>query len=291
MRVRSVSAAGGAIAALAALVLSGGMATAAAPKAVDPQLVTTPVGVEVVNGIADADNPLDAKGLTKSVGYKSTPARFPGAESVIGVDTRKQILDTTKNPYRAVVKLGGGSLSGCTGWMVSADTLVTAGHCVWNGFSYTADFNAWPAKNGNIAPFGSCQASQIWTDKKWLETQDWEYDWAVVKLNCRVGEQTGWFGYKVATDAALLKTYVSVTGYPGDMPESTMWTDNKKVASVTKTKVWYPADTIGGQSGAPVYTSAGQAIAIHAYGADENGNSGTRIKPQLFNTITHLKDR
>ncbi|WP_394939896.1 trypsin-like serine peptidase [Psychromicrobium sp. YIM B11713] len=290
MRIRSVSAASGVVATLLALVLSSGTATAAA-KAVDPALVTTPVGVEVVNGIADADNPLDAKGLTKSVGYKSTPARFPGAESVIGVDTRKQILNTTQNPYRAVVKLGGGSLSGCTGWMISADTLMTAGHCVWNGFEYTADFNAWPAKNGNVAPFGSCQASQIWTDKKWLETQDWEYDWALVKLNCRVGEQTGWFGYKVANDAALLKSYVSVTGYPGDMPESTMWTDNKKVANVTPTKVWYPNDTIGGQSGAPVYTSAGQAIAIHAYGDDGTGNSGTRIKAQLFNVMSHLKDR
>ncbi|WP_394939898.1 trypsin-like serine peptidase [Psychromicrobium sp. YIM B11713] len=284
-----MSAAGGVLIALAALVFSSGAATAAAPEAVDSS-VTTPVGVKIVNGVADTANPLSSAGLTDSVGFTSTPASFPGAESVIGADTRKQITDTLKTPYRGLVELSGGSLSGCTGWMISADTLVTAGHCVWDGSSYTADFTASPARNDTKRPFGTCQAAQVWTDQQWLSNYDQNFDWAVVKLNCTVGTQTGWFGYKTDSDGNLANLGVTVSGYPGDKPWGQVWSDSNKVAQVTATKVWYPNDTFGGESGSPVYNSAAQAIAIHAYGNDGSGNSGTRIKPQLFNTLTHLKN-
>lgn len=289
MQKRSIHAAGGVLLALTALVLSS-TAAIAAPKAVDPNTVTTPVGVKIVNGSADTANPLSSAGLTSSVGSTSTPASFPGAESVIGTDTRKQVTDTLKTPYRALVELSGGSLSGCTGWMISADTLVTAGHCVWNGTNYTADFTASPARNDTKKPFGSCLASQIWTDKKWIDSEDENFDWAVVKLNCTVGTKTGWFGYKVDSDANLKGLGVTVSGYPGDKTWGQMWSDSNKVSSVNTTKVWYPVDTFGGESGSPVYTTAGQAIAIHAYGDQGKGNSGTRIKPELYNTLTHLKD-
>lgn len=293
---RLISSSAAAILAIGTMLFGGGLAQAA-PEAADAASTTTPVGVSIVSGKADTANRLDPAGLTSSVGYSSTPANFgaAGAESIIGVDSRKQITDTEAAPYSALVKLGGGSLSGCTGWMVSADTLVTAGHCVYNGRAYTADFNAWPARNGDSMPFGACQAKQIWTDQKWLSNQDENYDWAVVKLNCTVGKQTGWFGYKNDSNSNLIGSTVTVSGYPGDKPQSTMWSDSNKVTRVNTTKAWYPVDTVGGQSGSPVYTQDRQAIAIHAYGTSVSGasaaNSGTRIKAELFNTITRLKDR
>lgn len=297
MHIRLISSSAAALLAFSAILFGGGLAQAA-PEIPDPASNTiTPVGVNVVNGVATT--PLDPRGLTSSVGYSSVPANFgperPIARSVIGEDTRRQIINTEQAPYTAVVKLGGGTLSGCTGWMVSADTLVTAGHCIHNGVFYTSDFNAWPARNGDSKPFGACQARQIWTDQRWLSSRDPNYDWAVVKLNCTVGQQTGWFGYKDDANSNLVGAKVTVSGYPGDKPQSTMWTDSNTVSRVNATKVWYPVDTIGGQSGAPVYTADRQAIAIHAYGTGDSGpsaaNSGTRIKAELFNTITRLKDR
>lgn len=298
MHIRFISSSAVALLAFGTLLVGGGLAQAA-PAVPGPtnSNTTTPVGVNVVNGIVTT--PLDPRGLTSPVGYSSVPANFgperPITRSVIGADTRKQITNTEDAPYRAVVKLGGGTLSGCTGWMVSADTLVTAGHCVYNGAFYTSDFNAWPARNGDSMPFGACQAKQIWTDQRWITGRDENYDWAVVKLNCTVGQQTGWFGYKDDANSNLVNTKVTVTGYPGDKPQSTMWSDSNQVSRVNTTKVWYPVDTIGGQSGAPVYTAERQAVAIHAYGTGETGasaaNSGTRIKAELFNTITRLKDR
>lgn len=254
------------------------------------------VGYSIVDGLPDTKNPLDSSTITNDVGFSSVNAGFDGEESVIGVDERKRVEDTTAAPYSAVVKLGGGRLSGCTGWMISADTLVTAGHCVWEDNQFTTDFSAWPAKDGSKTPFGECNASEVWMDRRFRKTGEAGTDWAVVKLNCDVGKETGTFGYKVESDANILDSNVTVTGYPGDKPSGTMWTHGKETTKVTDREIWYRADTIGGQSGAPVYNGASQAVAIHTNGnidtADtSDGNRGPRIHQNLFNTLTNVKNR
>ncbi|MCW1249850.1 serine protease [Acaricomes phytoseiuli] len=304
MLFRHLSAQAASILAIAALAIGGlgpaSAATAAGTAQTNKQAAydgttITPVGYSVVNGQPDLSTPLDASGLTAPVGYTSVAANFMTAESIIGPDNRRQIKNTRGVPYRAVAELSGNSLSGCTGWLISADTMVTAGHCVFSAASvrWTTNFEVRPGRNGDQTPYGSCRPNQVWTDQRWVSERNWVYDWAVLKLDCSVGQQTGWFGFRTASDAKLKGLPVTVTGYPGDKPLGTMWSDSNKVASVTPAKVFYPVDTMGGQSGSPVYDSNRQAVAIHNYGTSASypQNSGTRLSPQLFSTLARLKDR
>ena len=41
---------------------------------------------------------------------------------------------------------------------------------------------------------------------------------------------------------------MNVAGYPGDKPMGTLWYNNRNVGSVNADKVFYAADTAGGQS-------------------------------------------
>ncbi|MCI3987299.1 trypsin-like serine protease, partial [Bacillus vallismortis] len=55
--------------------------------------------------------------------------------SISGTDERTRISSTTSFPYRATVQLSiqypNTSITyGCTGFLVNANTVVTAGHCV-----------------------------------------------------------------------------------------------------------------------------------------------------------------
>ena len=56
--------------------------------------------------------------------------------SVIGRDNRIRVTNTTLYPYRAIVHLviqfNGQEVYGCTGALISKDTVFTAGHCVYN---------------------------------------------------------------------------------------------------------------------------------------------------------------
>ena len=83
----------------------------------------------------------------------------------------------------------------------------------------------------------------------------------------------------------------NVAGYPGDKPSGTLWYDQREVGSVKPEKVFYAADTAGGQSGACVYMIRdGEriGIAVHAYGG-ATANSGTRISSEVFANLTAWK--
>ena len=98
----------------------------------------TPIGFKIVNG-KSTGNPITIKteDLVKSPGYthtESSPGTYTTPEAVIETDDREQITDTTKTPYRWLGRVGftmeDGRKNHCTGFLVSSDTVVTAGHCV-----------------------------------------------------------------------------------------------------------------------------------------------------------------
>ena len=64
-------------------------------------------------------------------GHESDSAES-APSSVITGDGRMQLTDTTSYPNSAIVYITKDGKTHCTGWMISADTLVTAGHCVYS---------------------------------------------------------------------------------------------------------------------------------------------------------------
>lgn len=214
-------------------------------------------------------------------------------ESVLGADRRFRIYPQESGyPYRAVGLLTfsqGGAGYTCTGWLISADTVATAGHCVHSGGTggvWSNNMVFYPGRNAASAPFGSCTAKRLNSVAGWTKNGDENYDYGGVKLNCTVGNTTGWLG-RWWTTGSQANLPIAIVGYPGDKPSATQWGGAGRVEASEARKTRYFVDTAGGQSGAPVIQADGTGpggcegncgIAIHAYGADGLGrNSATRI--------------
>lgn len=233
--------------------------------------------------------------------------RSEAQEVIIGTDDRVRINPTTAFPWRAICALKITAADGTrwigTGWFVSARTLITAGHVV-----YMHDHGGWarsieviPAMNNGVRPFGSCVATTLRSVNGWTNSKNSDYDYGAIVLpaNCRLGERTGWFGLAVKNDAFLLSATLNLSGYPGDkgtpfpaQKGNEQWFMSRRAKSLTGRKIVYDIDTIGGQSGAPVwYLTAGQryAVGIHTNG-HSSGNSATRIVTPVFNNLVAWKN-
>ena len=222
-----------------------------------------------------------------------------GLESIIGPDTRTRTNPTTSYPARAVVLVTynqNGSSYRCSGNLINANTVLTAGHCVHagNGLSsgWSSNVVVYPGRNGSSSPYGSCTAKRLYSVTGWTNGADERYDYGAIKLNCQIGNTVGWFGYYWQA-ATLNGVSAVISGYPGDKP-LTQWRSTGSVAATQTLQVFYKNDTLGGMSGSGVYwnkPSCGQCIhSVHAYGLHgaaphSNNNHATRITKAVFDNL------
>ena len=215
--------------------------------------------------------------------------------SIIGPDSRTRVNPTTVYPARAIglVTFSGGS---CTGWFISKDTVVTAGHCVHSGAggNWRTNVKVFPGRNGSASPYGSCTAKRLHSVSGWTNSSDETYDYGAIRLNCTIGNTVGWFGFFWQA-ASLNGLPATIAGYPDDKSVQ-QWKAVGTIAATQTRQVFYKNDTRPGQSGAPVYynkSGCGQcSMAIHAYGVHPpdpaphgNNNHGTRITQAVFNNL------
>jgi len=231
-----------------------------------------------------------------------SPDRLLSPNSVIGPDNRFQVTATTSYPFSATVLILRNGALHCTGWMISKDTMLTAGHCVHtggSGGSWYSGLTFRPGSNGGTAPFGTLTSRGTWALNGWLNSGSSDYDAAIIKLSSPVGSSTGWFGMWWQT-ASLDSTFTRVSGYPGDKP-STQWMSYDSVRASQTYRIFYDNDTIGGESGSPVWLYRGStapycangpcAMAIHTNGIgslSSTHNSGTRITQAKFSTFMSI---
>lgn len=243
--------------------------------------------------------PLEVDAAGNLIDFTTRP--LARTESVIDADERRQVTDTTAFPYRAIVSLvayfPGGSGT-CTGFFIDADTLATAGHCVYNESfgGWSTGIIAYPGRNGSSAPYGYAYATHIYATSGWYVAGDHRYDYGAIKLDTPLGTTVGWLGYGVKLDERLARVNVRIFGYPGDKPEGTMWGTRRKIKGVEAEKLYYKIDTAGGQSGSPIYGRLSNAcptcaFGIHAYGTGiepyASSNSGTRVSSTVFANLVY----
>jgi glutamyl endopeptidase len=249
-----------------------------------------------------ADGPPPEIPAVPDIGEASFGLRKTIREIVIGTtDERVRINDTTQFPWRCTASLlitaADNTVWSGSAWFISSRTLITAGHCVFVKDSVAArsgwvkSIQVMPGRNGNTLPFGGKMANEFWTVKGWAENGLENYDYGSIILPAAFEPDLGYMGFGVYADQQLLRSVANIEGYPTDKPKGSLWYDSRQISDVKPDKVYYAADTAGGQSGSAVYIiENGQriSIGIHAYGGDI-ANSGTRISSQVFTNMESWK--
>jgi V8-like Glu-specific endopeptidase len=169
---------------------------------------------------------------------------------------------------------------------------MTAGHCI-----YIHNHGGWPkyvdvmaGRDASSKPYGTVRATSFCSVKGWVNDHDWNYDYGCIKLPTDLGKRTGWFGFACYSASTLKNMLVNNSGYPGDKPTGTQWFNANRIVTVTGRKLYYYIDTMGGQSGSPIWRLKNghrYAVGIHAYGGSKN--SATRISKPVFNNMRAWK--
>lgn len=226
------------------------------------------------------------------------PVTPDALEIVHGADDRVRVGVTTAYPFRTICQLeitapNGKSYIG-SGAFIGPRVVLTAGHCVFMHADggWARQIRVIPGRNGTMAPYGSAVGTSFRSVLGWTRDRDGDHDYAVIVLPTRLGATVGWMGLANLSFASLLGLNVNNSGYPGDKPYGTQWWNANNVLAVTGRRLYYRIDTMGGQSGSPVWRfKDGQRhiVGIHTTGGSPF-NAATRICDPVFANLVAWKD-
>ncbi len=213
------------------------------------------------------------------------------ATTVFGADDRRAFRDTAY-PWSTVglVQTNRGSGSGV---MIGPRHLLTVSHVIdWSApAGFAADWVRFtPSFFDGDAPFGEAYGEHIyWYVQEdgdgFISGNEGDFDYAVVVLDRRLGETTGWMGARGYDDDWDSLDAWSHMGYPADLNsgQRPTWQGGFRVngTDAAAQSILHRADVFPGQSGGPVFGFwAGdvgpRAIAVQSWQtSSNNGASGS----------------
>jgi V8-like Glu-specific endopeptidase len=238
---------------------------------------------------------------------KSTTSLVRGqvlALAVLGSDDeRTRIRQTEAAPWRMIcalgIKVGAVTLPG-TGWLAGPCTVVTAGHCVFNpafgGDGWADQITVAAGLDGEEQPFPPLFTTELFTNARWKNDLDPDFDFGAIRLPQRLGDELGWFQAMSMPDEELRDFLINISGYPGERGNgSEQWWAKNRVRALLQRRILYDVDTSPGQSGSPafVFRSIDEAplvVGVHAYDPDGTPsniplNSAPRLTPDIIGLI------
>jgi glutamyl endopeptidase len=268
---------------------------------VDPDHVITADGEYLRpftgTGATSSATTTEAENLEAESGYPAD-GESDGYGIIVGSDDRTRVKNHDQYPWSAVVFLDT-SRGYCSGWMAGKDTVVTAGHCLYNRVQgWVTSARAFPGRDFTRYPFGYCNATRLYVLNGWFWYQESHYDVGFVQLGCNIGRQSGWLGSRTTT-GNVHGAPTRSAGYPWDKTYGTMWRADGHVNGgadpCCNPSLGYTNDTRRGQSGSAIWNGIPSCspctIATHAYSeCAPNSNCGPRITQRQIRNIRDIRN-
>ncbi|KAM3070664.1 hypothetical protein ACMFMF_008116 [Clarireedia jacksonii] len=230
--------------------------------------------------------------------FEAVLSTYGPVESVFEQDDRKRVSAKDYSPggkYRFKLFLIYQGSSGrktliATGWLISADVVVTAGHCVFDwehSLNQVTEIKAYIGYEGRSS-IGSPNVQfrkgiKVATTCEWLKSGESHNDVSFIKLQMPF---KGIKPFKFENTPLTGTINLGVVGYPGHLTGRAILGLNTQSMEVW---IWliFMADTFGGNSGGPVIRSKDNvSIAVHVMGGKVNqasliGPMGNIFEPYI----------
>ncbi|WP_099304207.1 trypsin-like serine peptidase [Bacillus sp. Marseille-P3800] len=228
---------------------------------------------------------------------------------IIGPDNRQQVSNPGSYPHSTIAQLTMqweyGNNTVCSGTLIDSNSVLTAGHCLIDTGSRPGgeqgrllSVQVVPGRNGSTAPHGVAYGVSVHVPAEYANQRSSDYDYGVINLNANLSS-AGSMGLTSLNNTELANTTFTVSGYPGDKAREQgnyfQWFHSGRTTQVNNLTVRYHIDTMGGQSGAPLFFAPNSPFAtryiagVHSAGAsDSNGNGLYNISKRLTNSSNNL---
>jgi len=206
--------------------------------------------------------------INTSIGPAPLVSKNKRLNIIHGPDNRSRV-STTHYPNTLVCLLKikdhlGKKYTG-TGFIISDRCIITAGHCVFFKGNWVSSIEIIPGADGTLKPFGKFISKTFRTVGGWMNHDDPNFDYGAIIL-----EEGQNFNFQDYIKYGLIsqRNDVHLLGYPSDKV-GTQWLSNGNIVNETNLKLFYDADTVGGNSGSPVFIN-NQVIGVHSFGGNPN---------------------
>lgn len=181
------------------------------------------------------------------------------SESVCGKDERVEVDPMTSPPYKWICFL---TIESAKGWKyvgsgfkihlpdVHHTAIVTSGHCTYVEGEYAKKITVkFPGEAAiEVGP------DDLYASPEYVKSGSADHDYGLILLPGSGASDDGFGWSAIVENEELDNRLVTNCGYPADKPQGTMWITGGKISTYTTNRIFYMNDTMGGQSGSPVYT-------------------------------------